>query len=76
MASPNWSELATTTLESRSRTLADNVSRNNALLARLRQNGRIKRFSGGRSIVQEIQYASNQSYKRYSGLTILAPLAA
>jgi len=64
MASPNWSELATTTLESRSRVLADNVTRNNALLNRLRENGRIKRFTGGRSIAQEIQYAMNSTFKR------------
>jgi hypothetical protein len=71
VASPNWSELATTTLENRSRTLADNVTRNNALLSRLRDKGRIKRFTGGRSIVQEIQYAMNATYKRYSGYELL-----
>src|SRR5215472_2454730 len=71
MASPNWSEIATTTLESRSKVLADNVTRNNALLSRLRENGRIKRFTGGRSIAQEIQYAMNATYKRYSGYEIL-----
>ena len=38
--------------------------RNNALLNRLRENGRIKRFTGGRSIAQEIQYAMNSTFKR------------
>src|SRR5215472_2793161 len=71
MASPNFSELATTTLESRTRTLADNVTRNNALLARLRENGNVKRFTGGRSIVQEIEYGMNATYKRYSGYQAL-----
>lgn len=67
MASPNWSEIATTTMANRSRKLADTVSRNNALLNRLRERDRIKRWSGGRSIVQEIEYGMNQTYKRYSG---------
>ena len=66
MASPNWSEIATTTLANRSRKAADNVTRNNALLNRLRDRGRIKKWDGGRSIVQEIQYAMN------STLTLLA----
>lgn len=67
MASPNWSEVATTTLANRSRKLADNVTRNNALLAKLREGGRIKTWAGGRSIVQEIEYGMNATYKRYSG---------
>src|SRR5262245_16898701 len=67
MASPNWSELATTTMANRSRTLADNVTRNNALLNRLRDRNKIKRWGGGRSIVQEIEYGMNATYKRYSG---------
>ena len=36
MPSPNLSEIVTTTLRNRSGKLADNVSRNNALLAKLR----------------------------------------
>lgn len=54
MASPNWSEIATTTLANRSRKLADNITRNNALLNALREGDRIKTWSGGRSIIQEI----------------------
>jgi hypothetical protein len=71
MASPNWSELATTTLANRSRKLADNVLRNNALLNALREGGRVKTWSGGRSIVQEIAYGMNATYKRYSGYEVL-----
>jgi hypothetical protein len=67
MASPNLSELVTTTLRNRSRTLADNVSDNNALLKRLKERGRSRPFSGGRNITQEMQYAENSTYKRYSG---------
>ena len=36
MATPNLSEITTTTIRNRSRKLADNVTDNNALLARLK----------------------------------------
>ena len=74
MAFPGLSEIVTTTLRNRTGQLADNMSRNNALLMRLNQRGRIKTFSGGRTIVQELNYANNQTYQWYSGLT-LAPFA-
>jgi len=71
MASPNLSEIVTTTLRNRSGKLADNVTRNNALLMRLKERGRAKPFSGGRTIVQELAYAQNGTYKRYSGYEVL-----
>lgn len=71
MASPNISELITTTLRNRSGVLADNVSDNNALLFKLRERGNIKPFSGGRTIVEELSYADNSTYKRYSGYDVL-----
>jgi hypothetical protein len=71
MASPNLSEIITTTLRNRSGKAADNVSRNNALLARLREKGKRKPFDGGRTIVQEIEYNMNQTYQRYSGYEVL-----
>lgn len=71
MASPNLSEIVTTTLRNRSKDLADNVTRNNALANRLREKGKAKPFSGGRTIVQEIEYAMNGTYKRYSGYETL-----
>lgn len=71
MASPNLSEIITTTLRSRTGVLADNMSKNNALIARLRARGKVKPVSGGRTIVQEIAYAENGTYKRYSGYDVL-----
>lgn len=71
MAAPNIEELVTHTLRNRSRALADNVSENNALLKRLKERGRIKTISGGRTIAQELMYAENSTYKRYSGYEIL-----
>lgn len=71
MAFPNLSEIVTTTLRSRTGVLADNMSRNNALLARLNRRGKIKTFSGGRTIVQELNYANNQTFQWYSGYQTL-----
>ncbi len=67
MAFPNLSEIVTTTLRNRTGVLQDNVSRNNALLARMNKKGRIKTFSGGRTIVQELNYANNSTFTWYSG---------
>ena len=71
MASPNLSEIVTTTLRNRSGKLADNVTKNNALLSRLKKRGSIDPFDGGRTIVQEIEYAENSTYQRYSGYEVL-----
>ena len=71
MASPNLSEMVTTTLRQRSGEIHDNVTSNNALLYRLKERGRIKTFSGGRTIVEELSYAENSTYKRYSGYETL-----
>lgn len=71
MASPNLSEIVTTTIRNRSRKLADNVSNNNALLMRLRERGNQRPFSGGEKIIQELEYAENSTYKRYSGYETL-----
>jgi hypothetical protein len=64
-------EIVTTTLRNRSGKLADNVTKNNALLYRLRSRGRVKPVSGGRTIVQELNYQENGTYKRYSGYEVL-----
>lgn len=71
MASPNLSEIVTTTLRNRSGKLADNVSKSVALLNRLQKKGNIKTFSGGRTIVQELEYQENSTFKRYSGYETL-----
>lgn len=69
--SSTMTEIVTTTLRNRTGKLADNVSKNNALLFRLRKKGKIKTVSGGRTIVQELEYAENGTYKRYSGYEAL-----
>ena len=71
MASPNISELATVAIESRRRRLADNVTDNTALLMRLKQRGKMKPVSGGRTIYEELEYAENSTYKRFTGYETL-----
>ena len=60
-------EIVATTFDNYTGKAADNVSKNNALLGRLRKNKTYKPFSGGQQIVQEIAYAENVTYTRYSG---------
>lgn len=45
--------------------------RNNALLTRLNSRGKVKTFSGGRTIVEELTYANNQTFQWYSGYQVL-----
>lgn len=71
MASPGLSEIITTTLRNRTGVIADNMSKNNALLNRLSKRGRVKPVSGGRTIVQELSYQENSTYQRYSGYELL-----
>jgi hypothetical protein len=61
MASPGLSEIVTTTLRNRTGVLADNMSKNNALLYRLSKRGKVKPVSGGRTIGQELEYAENST---------------
>ena len=73
MAIPNstMTEIVTTTLRNRTGKVADNMTKNNALLMRLKKRGNVKTVSGGRTIVQELEYAENGTYKRYSGYEAL-----
>ena len=64
-------EIVTTTLRNRTGKLQDNISKNNALLNRLSKKGKLKKVNGGRTIVQEIEYAENGTFKRYSGYEAL-----
>lgn len=67
MAVPNVSEIIATTIENRSRKIADNVTKNNALLRWLEKKGNIRTFSGGTKILEELQFADNTTAGYYSG---------
>lgn len=71
MAFPNISDILATTIENRSKKTADNVTKNNALLMKMKQRGRIKSFSGGTKILQELTFAENSNAGFYSGYDIL-----
>lgn len=71
MADPNLSELVTTTLRNRSRKTADNVSNGNALLSRLNRRGNVRNADGGRTIVEDLEYAENSTFMYYSGYETL-----
>ena len=58
----NFNDLLTTTLESRTGKLADNVTKNNAVLNRLKERGNIRPISGGSKIVEEIEFNEGDSY--------------
>lgn len=75
MAFPNVSDLVATTIESRSGEIADNVTKNNALLAKLKARGNVRTFSGGTVIFEELSFAENGNAGYYSGYDLL-PVAA
>ena len=71
MATINIGEIVATTLRNRSGQLADNVLNHNSLCARLLQKGNVKPVSGGREIIQELEYAENGTSGWYSGYEVL-----
>lgn len=64
---PNVGDIVATTLRDRSGVVADNVTKSNALLITLQKRGNVKPTSGGRTLFEEIAYAENGTFKRYSG---------
>jgi hypothetical protein len=71
MAFANVSDIIATTIENRSKKVADNVTKNNAILAKLKAGGRRRPFSGGRLIYEELSFAENANAGWYSGYDIL-----
>lgn len=72
MSFPNATDIATTTIEARTKKIADNVTKNNALLMRLKEKGKIRTVSGGRLIYEELSFAENGNGAWYSGYDLLA----
>ena len=70
-ANVNYSDILATTIENRSRKIADNVTNNNYLLKKLEGKGKIKPFSGGHKILQELSFAENSNAGWYSGYDLL-----
>lgn len=78
MASPNssYTDILASTIENRSGVVADNVRKSNAVLFELEKKGRVKTFSGGTKIIQELTYAENGNGAWYSGYDLLSTAAA
>jgi len=75
MATPNLSEIITTTLRNRSKSLSDNVTNHNPLLNRMRERGNMTTVTG-RDIVRELEYASNGTVSFYNGYEVLENMRA
>lgn len=73
MASPSavFTEMVSTTMRNVSKDVADNVSANNALMARLKNKGKFVDLDGGYEIQIPIEYAENSTYQRFSGYDTL-----
>lgn len=75
-ANTTYTDIVTTTLEKRSKKLADNITGNNALLKVLEMRGNIRTFDGGRTIIEEIIQKENGNAGWYSGYDTLPTAAA
>lgn len=73
MATPSaiFTELVSTTFRKHHKEIKDNVSNNNAFLKRLMQKGNTEELDGGLTIVTALDYNTNSTYQRYTGLDIL-----
>lgn len=74
-AFPNINDLAATTIEKRSKKIQDNVLKNNAGLAYIKDSGNVRPISGGTVIYEELSFAENTNTGWYSGYDLL-PVAA
>ena len=73
MATPStiFTEMVTATDRTWGTKVTDNVSKHNALLARMKARGKIKTVGGGYEIAEPLEYAENGTYQRYAGYDAL-----
>lgn len=67
MSNPNFDQLVATTLKNYRAIMADNVSRQIPLLAKLKELGFYREEEGGTSIVEPLMHALNTTVSSYSG---------
>lgn len=67
----DYNDVFTTSLESRTGNLADNVSKSNALLKRLQEKSKIREITGGSKILEELEYGEGDLtwYSGYETIT-------
>lgn len=75
-ANSSYTDIITSSIESRTGEIADNVLKNNALLYKLQKRGNVKPISGGSVILQEISFQENSNFEWYSGYDQLSVQAA
>lgn len=66
-----YSEIATTTIENRTKKLQNNILNHNVLSQQMKEHGMIEKNVSGRVLVEEMSIAENGTYKRYSGAQLL-----
>lgn len=73
MTAPNatYDSIFTTTLENRSKKMADNITKNNALLSRLSAKNKIRTVDGGSKILEELEYGQGDMVW-YSGFDTIS----
>ena len=66
-----YNDMLTHTLEERTGQLHDNMSKNSAVLSRLKQKGKMKQISGGTKILEELEYGEGDMvwYSGYDTIT-------
>jgi hypothetical protein len=69
------SDIIATTIQHRNKVIADNVTKNNAVLTWMSKRGNIRTVSGGNTIMEELSFAANGNAGFYSGYETL-PIAA
>lgn len=70
-ANSTFTELVSTTFRKHKKDIADNLSNRNALYKYMMKKGNKRMEDGGLSIVCPLDYASNQTYQRYTDWDIL-----
>ncbi len=71
MANRDFNDVFSVTLEGRAKKLSDNISKNNALLSRLKEKGQCRPITGGSKILEELEYGEGDMvwYSGYDTIT-------
>lgn len=71
MSEPGLSEIITTTLRNRQKSLRDNITNNNAVLKSMEEYDGLETESGGRTIIEEMFFDEVGTFLRYDGGQVL-----
>lgn len=71
-ANSSITDIVATTIENRSGEIADNVTKNNAFYAWLKEKDHVRTFDGGSQIFEEFSFQENGNFNWYSGYDLLS----